>query len=49
MAKKKRKLKSPYQIIRLGTGHFLRGGAGAHVDRKKEQNKRLCREKPPEE
>lgn len=31
--------------ISVGTAHFLRNGAGAHKDKKKEQNRTKCRRK----
>lgn len=29
--------------LSIGTDHFLRNGAGAHKDKKKEQNRTECR------
>lgn len=36
---KRSKTKPVYKKVRVGTSHFLRGGAGAHVDKKKELQK----------
>jgi|LSQX01.3.fsa_nt_gb hypothetical protein len=44
--KKQPKNKPVFKTIRVGTNHFLRSGAGAHVDKKKEMQKILCRTKP---
>jgi len=43
---KRSKTKPVYKKVRVGTAHFLRGGAGVHVDKKKELQKKLCRSKP---
>ncbi|HQA08300.1 MAG TPA: hypothetical protein PLP71_08920 [Syntrophomonadaceae bacterium] len=40
---KRSRNKPVYKKIRVGTSHFLRGGAGVHKDKKKELQKRLCR------
>lgn len=39
-------IKPVFKMVRAGTAHFLRGGAGAHVDKKKELQKKMCRTKP---
>lgn len=41
--------KPVYKKVRVGTAHFLRGGSGVHVDRKKEMQKKLCRIKPQQD
>ncbi|HOQ10403.1 MAG TPA: hypothetical protein PLG09_09800 [Syntrophomonadaceae bacterium] len=46
---KRSKTKPVYKKVRVGTSHFLRGGAGAHVDKKKELQKKLCRIKPQQD
>jgi hypothetical protein len=43
--KKKNTKADIYKSIGVDFSHFLRGGAGAHQDRKKEDNKRQCRKK----
>jgi hypothetical protein len=43
-AKKKKTKMEMYASVPIGTGHFLRGGSGAHQDKKKQENKTKCRE-----
>jgi hypothetical protein len=47
--KKRSKNKPIFKTIPVGTDHFLRGGAGAHEDKKKEIQKKLCRTKPKQD
>lgn len=52
VSKRKRKTALDYYIsMPIGTTHFLRSGSGAHVDRKKQANKKACRKRinPKEE
>lgn len=43
--KKKIESKNPFKSLGVGYAHYLRNGAGAHKDRKKESNKKQCRDK----
>lgn len=49
MNKKGSQNKPVFKKVRVGTAYFLRGGAGAHVDKKKELQKKLCRIKPKQD
>ncbi len=42
---KKTDNKNPFKSLGVGYAHYLRNGAGAHKDRKKESNKKQCRVK----
>ncbi|MDI9479585.1 MAG: hypothetical protein ACOXZ6_05060 [Syntrophomonadaceae bacterium] len=47
--KKQPKNKPIYKTVRIGKELFLRSGAGAHRDKKKELQKKLCRMKPKQD
>lgn len=43
--KKKAENRNPFKSLGVGYAHYLRNGAGAHKDRKKESDKKQCRDK----
>jgi len=43
--KKKTETDNPFKSLGVGYAHYLRNGAGAHQDKKKEQQKKQCRYK----
>ncbi len=43
--KKKIEKENPFKSLGVGYAHYLRNGAGAHQDKKKEQKRKECRDK----
>jgi Fe-S cluster assembly ATPase SufC len=43
--KKKIDKENPFKSLGVGYSHYLRNGAGAHQDKKKEQKRKECRDK----
>ncbi len=43
--KKKIQKENPFKSLGVGYAHYLRNGAGAHQDKKKEQKRKECRGK----